>query len=318
MGLEVKDMRDLKERVGARIVGRRREINLILAALTAGRHILLEGPPGTSKSTILRTIAEEMGVPFYFITANSDLTSTKLLGHFDPARALAEGYKAEHFEYGPLSRAMLEGALLYIEEFNRLPDETTNVFVTATSEGEVVVPHLGSVKAAPTFRIIAAMNPHDEVGTSLVSRALRDRFCSLRMEYQTKEEEMDIVRLRTGSQDEMLVETAVEIARRTREHEEVRLGASVRGALDMVLIAEELLTAFSFNPCTQEQEGQLLLDAAIMAMRDKVWVLETSELTPEDIIIQIWEALRAERTRQGVAWPSELGGDRPKKAMGPA
>lgn len=311
-------MSDIREKVSARIVGRRREITLILAALTAERHVLLEGPPGTSKSTILRTIAEEMGVPFYFVTANSDLTSTKLLGHFDPARALAEGYKPEHFEHGPLTQAMREGALLYIEEFNRLPDETTNVFVTVASEREVVVPHLGSIKAAPTFRIIAAMNPYDEVGTSLVSRALRDRFCSLRMDYQSKEEEMEIVRLRTGTQDGMLVEMAVEIARRTRQHEEVRLGASVRGAIDMVLIADRLLATSSINPCAQDQVDQLLLDAAIMAMRDKVWLQETSELTPEDIITQIWKALQAERTRQGTAWPPGLTGEGAKKAMGPA
>jgi MoxR-like ATPase len=304
--------------VSDRIVGRKREITLILAALTAGRHVLLEGPPGTSKSTILRTIAEEMGVPFYFITANSDLTSTKLLGHFDPARVLAEGYKPGYFEYGPLTRAMREGALLYIEEFNRLPDETTNVFVTITSEQEVVVPHLGSIKAAPTFRIIAALNPHDEVGTSLVSRALRDRFCSLRMNYQSKEEEVEIVSLRTGSQDRILTETAVEIARRTRQYKEVRLGASVRGAIDMVLIANELLADFPSNPYSEEEEDRLLLDAAIMAMRDKVWMVETSELTPEDVITRIWDALRAERSRQGKAGPRGLSGDESKKAMGPA
>jgi len=311
-------MPDLRDKVSARIVGRKREITLILAALTAERHVLLEGPPGTSKSTILRTIAEEMGVPFYFITANSDLTATKLLGHFDPARALTEGYKPEHFEYGPLTQAMREGALLYIEEFNRLPDETTNVFITVASEREVVIPHLGTVKAAPTFRIVAAMNPHDEVGTSLVSRALRDRFCSLRMNYQTKEEEMEIVRLRTGSQDETLIETAVEMARRTRQHEEVRLGASVRGAMDMVLIASELLAGLPANPGTQEPLDRLLLDAAIMAMRDKVWLLETSEHSPEDIITQIWEALRAERLRQGMEWLPGPPGEGPKKAMGPA
>ncbi len=314
--IEMNDMSGLRERVSSRVIGRRPEISLILAALTTGRHVLLEGPPGTSKSTILRTIAEEMGMPFHFITANSGLTSTKLLGHFDPARALADGYKPEYFEYGPLTQAMREGALLYIEEFNRLPDETTNVFITAISEGEVVIPHLDSVKADPAFRIIAAMNPYDEVGTSLVSRALRDRFCSLKMGYQSKEEETEIVRLRTGSKDETLVETAVEIARRTRQHEEVRMGASVRGAIDMVLIAGELLAN---PPGAQEQADRLLLDSAIMAMRDKIWPLETSEYTSEEIITQIWRALHAEQASQEMGWPPGFPeGERPKKARGPA
>jgi MoxR-like ATPase len=309
-------MCDLREKVSAKIVGRGREISLILTALTTGRHVLLEGPPGTSKSTILRTIAEEMGVPFLFITANSGLTSTKLLGHFDPARALAEGYKPEYFEYGPLTRAMREGALLYIEEFNRLPDETTNVFITAISEREVVVPNLESIKALPAFRIVAAMNPYDEVGTSLVSRALRDRFCSLKMEYQSKEEEMEIVRLRTGGGNQDLVETAVEIARRTRHHDEVRMGASIRGAIDMVLIGSELV---SNPPNTQGQADPLLLDAAIMAMRDKVWLLETSEYAAEDIVTEIWETLRAERAGQTVEGLPGFGeGEGQKKVRGPA
>lgn len=307
-------MEDLKERVSAKIVGRQHEITLILAALAAKRHILLEGPPGTSKSTILRAIAEEMRLPFHFITANSDLTATKLLGHFDPARALAEGYRPEHFGYGPLTQAMREGALLYIEEFNRLPDETTNVFVTATSEREVVIPHLGSIQAAPAFRIIAAMNPYDEVGTSLVSRALRDRFCSLKMDYQSKEEEMEIVRLRSASRDEFLVDTAVEIARRTREHEEVRMGASVRGAIDMVLIAGELLGTASGNTYGVGQTERLVLEAAIMAMRDKVWLLETSNRTAEEIITEIWRTLCVERASRGEACPGEPSdGVSPKK-----
>src|SRR4051794_5871431 len=75
-----------------RLVGRQRELELVLAALDAGRHILIEGPPGTGKSTLLRAVSDELGVGFEFVEGNAELTPARLVGHFDPARVLAEGY----------------------------------------------------------------------------------------------------------------------------------------------------------------------------------------------------------------------------------
>ena len=63
-----------------------------MAALAAGRHMLLEGPPGTGKSTLLRAVADELGIGFEFVEGNAELTPARLVGHFDPARVLAEGY----------------------------------------------------------------------------------------------------------------------------------------------------------------------------------------------------------------------------------
>jgi len=77
------------QRVAARLVGRERELTLTLAAVAAGRDIILEGPPGTSKSTILRAITAEWGIPFMFVEGNADLTLAKLVGHHNPARARA-------------------------------------------------------------------------------------------------------------------------------------------------------------------------------------------------------------------------------------
>lgn len=296
-------MQELYPRIVRHFVGRRHETRMILAALLSGRHVMLEGPPGTSKSTILKGIVQEMGVPFTQVTGNSDLTSTKLLGHFDPAQALAKGYKPEHFQYGPLTQAMQEGAILYVEEFNRLPDDTTNVFVTAISERELTIPRLGTVVAKPEFRVVAALNPHDDTGTMRVSRALRDRFCSIRMDYQSRDEEIDIVKRHTGGGHLGLVTTAVEMARRTRAHKDVRLGASVRGAIDMVFIARQLL---DFSDGAEAERARLAFSSALMALRDKIWLNETTGRAPDDIIQEIWQGLAEEwRTSEGEFW--ELG-----------
>lgn len=296
-------MQELYPRIVRHFVGRRHETRMILAALLSGRHVMLEGPPGTSKSTILRGIVQEMGVPFIQVTGNSDLTSTKLLGHFDPAQVLAKGYKPEYFQYGPLTQAMKEGAILYVEEFNRLPDDTTNVFVTAMSERELTIPHLGAVVAKPEFRVVAALNPHDDTGTMRVSRALRDRFCSIRMDYQSRDEELDIVKRHTGGGHLGLIATAVEMTRRARAHKEVRLGASVRGAIDMVFIARQLL---DFSDGAEAERAHLAFSAALMALRDKIWLNETTSRAPDDIIQEIWQGLAEEwRTPEGEFW--ELG-----------
>jgi len=152
---------------------------VLLAALRSGRHILLEGPPGTGKSTLLRTLAEGAGADFEFVEGTAELTPARLVGHFDPATVLTEGYSPQVFVDGPLLRAMRSGALLYVEEINRVPEETLNALVTVMSEREIVVPRLGRVEAEDGFRLVAAMNPFDAVGTGRISGAFMDRVCRL-------------------------------------------------------------------------------------------------------------------------------------------
>ena len=168
-------------------IGREREVELLLAALDAGAHVVLEGPPGTGKSTLLRGVAAAQDVSFFFVEGNAELTPARLVGHFDPARVLADGYVEEIFVDGPLIAALRAGGLLYVEELNRVPEETLNVLITVMSEGELHVPRLGKVDAAKGFRLVAAMNPFDAVGTARISAAVYDRTCRIAMGYQTAE-----------------------------------------------------------------------------------------------------------------------------------
>src|SRR5580693_5286723 len=177
------------------VVGRRRELELVRAALASGAHILIEGPPGTGKSTLLRQVAESRHTEFVLVEGSAELTPARLIGSFDPALVLERGYRPENFSDGPLMRAMRDGGLLYVEELNRVPEETINVLLTVMSEGEINVPRLGRITADPSFRLVAAMNPYDSVGTSRLSMALYDRTCRISVGYQDAEQERQIVRL---------------------------------------------------------------------------------------------------------------------------
>ena len=225
----------------AAVVGRRRELELVLAALDAGRHVLLEGPPGTGKSTLLRAVAGQVGVGFEFVEGNAELTPARLVGHFDPAQVLTTGYDPDVFVDGALVRALRDGSLLYVEEVNRVPEETLNVLITVMSEGELHVPRLGSVAAAPGFRLVAAMNPFDAIGTARISSAVYDRVCRVAIGYQDAVDETAIVARHGAPQPGRSGwRKVVEVVRRTRSHPDLRHGSSVRGAIDTAKVAASL------------------------------------------------------------------------------
>jgi MoxR-like ATPase len=273
--------------LSVKVVGRSRELDLVLAAITAGRDLLLEGPPGTSKSTILWAITENWGIPLLFVEGNAELTPAKLVGHHNPARVLREDYSADNFVPGPLVAAMQRGGFLYIEELNRAPDDTLNALLTAMAEREIEIPRVGRIRAEPSFRIVASMNPFDNVGTTRISASFYDRLCRLAIDYQSAEEDEQIVALRTRSDDGRLIADAVALTRATRDHPDVRQGSSVRGAIDMVAVAESLAAIRA--GADGDAYPALLLDAAIVALSARVSVDETSDRTPEDVIRELWE-----------------------------
>jgi MoxR-like ATPase len=283
------DLSGVVSQLNDRVVGRRREIEVVVAALGAGRHLLIEGPPGTGKSTLLRSVADVLGVGFEFVEGNAELTPARLVGHFDPARVLAEGYDPEVFIDGPLTTAMRNGSLLYLEEINRIPEETLNVIVTVMSEAELHVPRLGRIAAEPGFVIVAAMNPYDAVGTARISGAIYDRVCRLAVGYQSADEEADICNRVVTGVDGDWVARVVELVRLTRDHPDLRVGSSVRGAIDMVAVATELAGLRG----TSLEDRSVSLDAALVALSGRVRIREGGGRSPDDIIAELWESVFA-------------------------
>ena len=222
------------------IVGRSEELHLALAVLSAGRNLLLEGPVGVGKTTVALAVCDHLERPTIRIDGDERYTENKLTGWFDPPIVLKEGYGEKSFFPGPLTLAMKQGAILFINELNRMPESVQNVLLPALDEHLLVLPRIGEVRAAAGFQVVATQNPVEYIATGHLSEALKDRFEHVPLHYQGEEEEREIVRRETGSADADLVHDAVAIARLTRTSPRFRKGASVRAAVSIVAIAERL------------------------------------------------------------------------------
>jgi MoxR-like ATPase len=139
------------------------------------------------------------------------------------------------------------------------------------------------------------MNPYDNVGTTRLSTSVHDRLCRLAIGYQDADAERGIVALRAKLPDlaralyERLVTDAVVLTRATREHEDIRQGSSVRGAIDLTLVAGQLLELAGIDSPADQRYPEIVFDALIVALSGRIFLDETVEAAPEAVLRQIWE-----------------------------
>jgi MoxR-like ATPase len=152
------------------------------------------------------------------------------------------------------------------------------------AERQIAVPRVGAIVAQPTFRVIASMNPFDNVGTTRLSTSVHDRLCRLAVGYQDSEAERGIVTLRATLRAgtvppelaDRLISDAVALTRATRDHPDIRQGSSVRGAIDLTRREDD-------------RYPETVFDAMVVALSGRIHLDETVEALPEAVLRQIWE-----------------------------
>jgi len=262
------------------IVGRSREIRSAILARLAHKHILIEGEVGVGKTTLSRCLAKFFDQNFYRIDGDERFTESKLVGFFDPPLVIKIGYKLDSFFEGPLTSAMKSGGVLFINELNRLPERTQNVLLSSLDEGLLIIPKLGTVHAKPGFTVIATQNPSEHVGVGLLGEAIKDRFVWIKLDYQSFDEEVQITKIKTNCESLDIIKKSVQIVRFTRSTPQLRRGASIRAAIDIVSILQNLHSS-SFPSLSD------WIDASIMSLVTKIDLEDGVESSAESIIKQI-------------------------------
>ena len=266
-----------------KIIGRREELEAIILAKKAGKPILIEGPVGVGKTTLAKAVASFFQQDFIRVDGDERFDEYKLVGYFEPQLVLKVGWSWDAFFPGPLVRAMLNGAILFINEINRLSEGAQNVLIPALDEGLIEIPKLGEVKAKDGFWVIATLNPEEYVGVSPLGEALRDRFIWIKLDYQSEDEEIEIVKIRANVDDE-LAKLAVSIARATRRHPEIRRGASVRGAIDLATLIK----------LHEDIDINTIERCAVISLGTKIELTEGTTKSADEIIKEIVRDILAE------------------------
>lgn len=245
----------LEKNIARALKGKGEVIELALAALAAGGHLLLEDVPGVGKTTLAHALARSLDLSFSRIQFTSDL----LPGDITGVSVYDQRASAFVFKPGPLF-----ANLVLADEINRTTPRTQSCLLEAMAEGQVSVDGAARPLPAP-FLVLATQNPHEHAGTYPLPESQLDRFLlRLSVGYPSAEVERDLL-LGGGTQDELRdlrpVATAGEVRRlqagvsgvrvareiadyvlaliaATRSSPLVSLGASPRGALALLGVAK--------------------------------------------------------------------------------
>ncbi len=243
----------IREEIGKVIVGQKKMVDLILTAILADGHILLEGVPGVAKTLASKLVAKSIDVDFSRVQFTPDLMPSDVLG------TSIFNVKTSEFEFrkGPIF-----SNIVLIDEINRAPAKTQAALFEVMEERQVTIDGTTHKMEAP-YIVLATQNPIEQEGTYRLPEAQLDRFLfKIEIGYPSLDEETEILTrhaARKGGQmdeiskvlnaqdiaeyrstlneivvDEKLLRYIAEIVTQTRHDHSIYLGASPRASLALL------------------------------------------------------------------------------------
>src|SRR6266704_4101689 len=291
--------RAVLDEVGTVVVGKRAALELVLAGILAGGHVLLEDLPGLGKTLTARSFAQALGIEFRRLQFTPDLLPADVTGSF-----LYDQRNHDFtFRPGPVFTNLLRA-----DEINRTPPKTQAALLEAMQEKQVSVEGTTYRLAAP-FHVLATANPIEYEGTYPLPEAQLDRFL-LRVSfgYPDREEEWGVLQRRVARRQEeafldpvvdaatlvgmqraledVVVEDSigryiVEVTAATREHHQVLVGASPRGSLALLLLSRARAALAGRDYVIPEDVKDVAIPALShrITLKPEMWLRQTQSST---------------------------------------
>lgn len=290
------------------LVGKRHRMELVLAGVLAGGHVLLEDFPGLGKTLAARSLAQALGLEFTRAQFTPDMLPGDLTGSY-----LLDHTSGEFtFRPGPLFTG-----LLLADEINRTPPKTQSALLEAMQERQVTVE--GHTFALPRpFHVLATANPVEHEGTYPLPEAQLDRFVlRLAFGYPDADEEWQVLERRIARRTEatrvdpvtdaaglVALEEAVEqvhvaesvgrygvsLVRATRKHQSSLVGASPRGSLALLTCSRALALVRGRDYVVPEDIKDLAEPALAhrITVRPELWLNDVSGASVvADVLAQV-------------------------------